>query len=241
MNRNGTAERRDERAQNTLKALIFDFDGLIVDTEVPEFRAWQEVYHAHGCRLSLRTWSVCIGTSEPVFDPWQHLQMQLGRSLDRAQLFAQHERLFVARVKAQKALSGVRQTLASAREAGWKIGLASSSKRVWVVENLERLELLSFFDDLKTRDDVSRTKPDPELYQVSLRALGVEPGEAIALEDSPNGVRAAQSAGMFCVAVPNALTRRLSLDEADWQIASMSELSLPELIQRHAATYRVAL
>ena len=118
MNRNDTKARCNEQAQSRLKALVFDFDDLIVDTEVPEFRAWQQVYRAHGCRLSLRTWSACIGTSEPVFDPWQHLQKQSGRSLDRAQLFAQHEQRFVARVKEQEALPGVREMLTSAREAG---------------------------------------------------------------------------------------------------------------------------
>lgn len=128
----------------------------------------------------------------------------------------------------------MRETLSAARAAGWKIGLASSSRRAWVAGHLERLELLAFFDDLKCKDDVARTKPDPELYQASLRALGVRPGEAAALEDSPHGVRAAQSAGMFCIAVPNALTRRLSLDEADWRLDSMRALSLPELMRRHA-------
>ena len=89
---------------------------------------------------------------------------------------------------------------------------------------------MPYFESIKTRDDVTEAKPNPELYLLVLNALGVRPGEAIALEDSPNGVLAAKAAGMFCVAIPNQLTCHLSLDRADIQLNSLAELPLESLI-----------
>ncbi|HEY6408189.1 MAG TPA: HAD-IA family hydrolase, partial [Ktedonobacteraceae bacterium] len=113
---------------------------------------------------------------------------------------------------------------------GLKIGVASSSGHEWVDSHLARLGLIDYFDSIKCYDDVKHTKPDPELYLAVLTALGVQGYQAIALEDSPNGVIAAQRAGIFCVAVPNPVTRQLSLDHADLYLSSLSDVPLEELL-----------
>jgi HAD superfamily hydrolase (TIGR01509 family) len=111
-----------------------------------------------------------------------------------------------------------------------RLAVASSSPRSWVGGHLERLGIIDHFDHLRCADDVRQVKPDPELYLAALAALGVAAHEAIALEDSPNGVLAAKRAGLFCVAVPNSLTRQMPLDHADRLVDSLADLPLQDLV-----------
>jgi HAD superfamily hydrolase (TIGR01509 family) len=212
-----------------IRALIFDFDGLILETEGPDYQSWQAVYQTYGCALPLSKWAECIGTTD-AFDPYDYLAQQLGHPIDRDAVRAERRRRFAALMADQEILPGVESYILEAKRLGLKLGVASSSTRQWVTGHLERFGLVTFFDSLKSRDDVARTKPDPALYLMSLQALGVESHQAIALEDSPNGVLAAKRAGIFCVAVPNPVTRHLSLDLADLQISSLAELPLEQLL-----------
>lgn len=213
-----------------IKALIFDFDGLILDTEGPIYQAWQEIYHRYGCTLPLEKWASVIGTYEEPFDPVLYLQELVAQPLDRGTILQEHARREAELITRQPIQPGVIAYLHEARRLGLKIGLASSSPCQWVTGHLKRFELLEFFDCIRGREDVQITKPDPELYRSAAVGLGVEPEQAIALEDSPNGVTAAKRAGMFCVAVPNALTRQLPLEHADLRLESLEALPLRELI-----------
>jgi HAD superfamily hydrolase (TIGR01509 family) len=212
-----------------IKALVFDFDGLILDTEGPEYQSWREIYQAYGCSLPLSKWAEGMGSSD-TFDPYSDLAQQLGRPVDRAAVRAKRRPRFTELMANQSIPPGVEDYVFKARELGLKLGLASSSSRSWVTGYLAQFKLEAHFDSIKCGDDVERTKPDPALYLATLQALRVKAHEAIAFEDSPNGVLAAKRAGIFCVAVPNALTQRLSLDLADLQISSLAELSLEKLL-----------
>jgi len=212
-----------------IKALIFDFDGLILDTEGPEYQSWREIYQAYGCSLPLSKWAEGIGSSD-TFDPYDDLSQRLGRPVDQATIRAKRRPRFTELMANQSVLPGVERYIFEARELGLRLGLASSSSRSWVTGYLSQLKLEACFDSIKCGDDVEYTKPDPALYLAALQALDVKAHEAIALEDSPNGVLAAKRAGIFCVAVPNAMTQQLPLDLADLQISSLAELSLEELL-----------
>jgi HAD superfamily hydrolase (TIGR01509 family) len=214
-----------------IKALIFDFDGLIVDTEGPDYQAWQETYESFGCRLPLAEWAAEIGTYG-VFDPYDYLARQLGRPIDRAAVRAQRHTRFAELIEQQTVLPGVERYIRDARERGLRVGIASSSSRTWVVGHLVRFGLDDSFDCIKTADDVERVKPDPALYRAALDALDVQAHEALAFEDSPNGALAATRAGIYCVAVPNLLTQQLALEVADLRLASLAELPLDELLAR---------
>jgi HAD superfamily hydrolase (TIGR01509 family) len=220
-----------------IKALIFDFDGLILETELPEFQALQEIYQLYGQTLPLEAWLPYIGigpTSNP-FDPLAELEKQLGQPLDRQHLEELLQRRYRELAEAQPIAAGVEEYIQEARQLGLKLGVASSSPRRWVVGHLERLGLRQHFACICCGDEVRVTKPDPEVYQRVLECLEVAPEEAIALEDSPNGVRAARGAGIFCVAVPSALTRQASFAEASLCLHSLAEMPLSELIERTAA------
>lgn len=216
-----------------IKAIIFDFDGLMLDTEGSEFRAWSEIYAEYGAALHLADWAAWIGgTGESDFHPLTHLQGILGRELDGEALNRQaHAR---ARVLNEKLaiLPGVLDYLDDARRLGLRLAVASSSPYSWVSGHLTRLGLLDRFEAIRTADDVPRTKPDPALFLAALEALNIAPEEAIVLEDSPNGALAAQRAGIFVVAVPNPLTAQLDLSHADLRLESLAALSLPELLRR---------
>ena len=212
------------------RGLIFDFDGLILDTESPEFTSWRDIFAEHGCTLPLEEWAVCIGTAD-VFDPCARLEELLGRSIDRETVRAERRRRSDALIAAQTPLPGVVERLGEAHRMGMRLAVASSSSREWVEGHLERLGLAPYFHCVRCSDHVERVKPDPALYRVALEGLGLGPEEAIAFEDSPNGILAAKRAGIFCVAIPNAATRALSLDVADVQLTSLAGISVPDLIR----------
>jgi HAD superfamily hydrolase (TIGR01509 family) len=212
-----------------IELVVFDFDGLILDTELPVFRCWQEIYADHGCELPFEVWADCIGTAD-TFDPVVDLAARAGRAVDGAALDALHRVRTDALIAAETIRPGVLDYLDAARVLGLQLAVASSSSRAWVAGHLARLGVLDRFQVLKCADDVTRVKPDPALYRAACEHLGVQPGRAVALEDSPNGILAAKRAGLFCVAVPNALTGRLALHAADLRIASLRDLPLPELL-----------
>jgi HAD superfamily hydrolase (TIGR01509 family) len=215
-----------------IQAVIFDFDGLILDTEVPEFQVWQEIYQVYGCDLPLANCAAGIGTSWDAFDAHAYLEGQLGRRLDREHLREQRRQRCAELIEVQPILPGVEEYIADAKRLGMRLGVASSSSREWVVGHLARLGLSPHFDCIKCSDDVPRVKPDPALYQAVLEALGLRADQAIALEDSPNGIAAAKRAGLFCIAVPNPLTCQLPLGQADLQLRSLAELPLGRLLEQ---------
>jgi len=214
-----------------VKLIVFDFDGLILDTEAPVYDAWQEIYGEHGVTLPFEKWAECIGTAD-AFDPCADLEATVGRALDAAALEARHRARTDALIAGQAILPGVRDYVDAADRLGLALGVASSSSRRWVEGHLARLGLRERFQVIRCADDVPRVKPDPALYLAVLEATGVRPGEALALEDSPNGVLAAKRAGLTCVAVPNPLTARLDLAAADLRLGSLAEVPLPELLAR---------
>jgi HAD superfamily hydrolase (TIGR01509 family) len=215
-----------------IRGIIFDFDGLIVDTEWSVYQSWVELFDSFGAELPLDQWTSIIGTSQHEhFDPFGVLEQQVGELVDRQSLRQKRRERELALVRAQPILPGVEDYLQAARSAGLKLGIASSSDRRWVAGNLARLGMLEYFEVVHTSEDVERTKPDPTLYRLALRSLGLQPNETLALEDSPNGITAAKRAGIYAVAVPNPLTACLNLDHADLLLGSLAEIPLADLIK----------
>ena len=174
-----------------------------------------------------------IGTSNTEhIDIFSLLEEMIGRKLDRKVLAPRRAAREMEICLAQPILPGVVEMIASAQSLGLILGIASSSNRDWVVGHLTRLGLVDNFEVIHTSEDVERTKPDPALYQLALTSLGLEPEEAIVFEDSPNGVTAAKAAGIFTVAVPNAMTRELNLEHADLILDTLTGLSLKEIIKQ---------
>ncbi|GAX88782.1 HAD family hydrolase [Effusibacillus lacus] len=215
-----------------IKAIVFDFDGLIFDTETHEYKVLQEIFEDHGAELPLEIWGKCVGTRANFFDAFQYLEECIGKPVDREVLGKLRREKFEVRIANERALPGVENYLAAAKHLGLKVGLASSSGRAWVERWLAYLNLLHHFECVRTADDVEHVKPDPTLYLKAVECLGVEPNEAIAFEDSPNGALAAKRAGLHTVVVPNYVTRDLIFGEHDLRLDSLAEMELEQLIER---------
>jgi HAD superfamily hydrolase (TIGR01509 family) len=214
-----------------LRALVFDFDGLILDTETAVFESWRVTWRRFGFELPRDRWMASIGTDGSSFDPVGELSERMGRPLAEEEV-AERRRVRDEILLAEQAMTGIPELLAEARRGGVPLAVASSSPREWVEPHLDRLDLRDRFDTIVTRDDTERAKPFPDLYQEAVRRLGVDPRSAVAFEDSPNGVTAAKSAGLVCVAVPCDMTRDLHFGAADLMLSRVDELTLAALFER---------
>jgi len=213
----------------SLRALVFDFDGLILDTERPVYEAWRWVFAEHGVELSQQEWSEVIGRAD-AWDPLDKLTAAAAVEVDQAVL-ARRREVRDALLYAEAVLPGVVELLEEARALDVRVGIASSSPYEWVGRHLERLGLAERFECVACfREDESvRGKPAPDLYLEAVAGLGVAPDEAVALEDSANGVAAAKAAGLWCVAVPHGLTAGLDLSAADLVVDSLASVPLDRL------------
>jgi HAD superfamily hydrolase (TIGR01509 family) len=218
-----------------IKALIFDFDGLILDTETPEYQVWQSIYREHGFELPHEEWGKIIGGyGISSFDAAENLSLLSQGRLDSVSLRDRFRSESHALIHAQSILPGVGNILHEAKRLGLKLAIASSSPHSWVDTHAIRLGIFDYFDEVICADDVGpgRTKPNPDLFLLALERLQVQKNEAIVFEDSPNGVKAAKSAGIFVVAVPNPVTSLLSIENANLTLTSLSDLSLTGLLDK---------
>jgi HAD superfamily hydrolase (TIGR01509 family) len=214
-----------------IKALIFDFDGLILDTEGAVFKSWQELLVGYGYDMTLADWQICIGSAEGTRLFFDTLEDRLDRPLDLEVEGPPRRQRELDMIASQPVLPGVEAYIQRAVELDLKLAIASSSSCEWVLGHLEQRGLREHFECVLASDDVGVTKPDPALYLNALECLGVSASQAIAFEDSPNGIMAAKKAALFCVAVPNHITSQLQIEHADLQMASLAEMSLDQLLE----------
>ncbi|MFM8367803.1 MAG: HAD family hydrolase [Chloroflexota bacterium] len=217
-----------------IKALIFDFDGLILDTETPEVLVWQSIYKEHGFELPVEEWEKTVGGyGISSFDPAQNLSLLTQGRLDPVSLKARYRLEADAIIHANPIMPGIMDMIGSAKENGLKVAIGSSSPHSWVDTHAQRLDIYHHFDHIICQDDVApgRTKPHPDIYLKALETLQVDKTEAVVFEDSPNGVLASKRAGVFVVAVPNPLTAKMNV-QGDLTVSSLADLSLHDLINR---------
>jgi HAD superfamily hydrolase (TIGR01509 family) len=217
-----------------LKALIFDFDGLILDTETPEVLVWQSIYKEHGFELPVEEWKKTIGGyGLSNFDPAEYLsQLSQGR-LDSVSSRVRYRKESDAIIHASPIMPGVISMIEQAKENGLQLAIGSSSPHSWVDTHAKRLGIFDYFDRIICQDDVlpGRTKPNPDIFLKALDQLHVKQDAAVVFEDSLNGVTAARRAEIFVVAVPNLLTAKMGV-AGDLTVSSLAELSLHELNER---------
>ena len=213
-----------------IEAVVFDFDGTILDTETPFFYAWCEAYQEHGLELTVEEWASCLGTHGG-FDPLEDLASK-GATFDPDDLLARMRTRKDELTDVDTLLPGILEWILEAADLGLSIAVASSSTHGWVNGHLTRLALADRFGHVSCREEGVPAKPEPDLYLQACEALGVDPRCALAVEDSPNGVTAAKAAGMFCIAVPHELTASLDLGHADLILPSLGDLSLKKAITR---------
>jgi HAD superfamily hydrolase (TIGR01509 family) len=218
-----------------IKALVFDFDGLIMDTESPSVDGWKAIYAEYGQEFPLQAWiQAVVGVSDAYFDAAAYLAAKTGQNLD---LQALRSRQATYRLEVQSrlpALPGVTDYLQTGRRLGLRRAVASSSGHARVEGYLRQLGLLDKFDVIICREDVLHIKPAPDLFLKTRDTLKLRTDELLIFEDSPNGVEAAIRARMRVVAVPNPITAHSSLEGASLRLSSLAEMPLEELLKQFA-------
>ena len=213
-----------------IKALVFDFDGTILDTETPEFRSWQEIYIDYGVELPLAMWASAVGGSGEHFNPYTYLEEQIGTSVDKEKIRARRRPRNAELNDAEQVRPGVLAAIEAAQQQQMRLAVASSSHLDWVEPHLKRLGLFDSFDTICTADYVEKVKPDPALYTLTVERLKIEPQHALAIEDSRNGMLAAKRAGLHCVVTPHGVTAKSNFTEADLILSTLADRSFTELI-----------
>jgi putative hydrolase of the HAD superfamily len=213
-----------------IKGLIFDFDGLILDTETPEYQALNKVYAEYGHSLPIELFGSVIGAQYgETFEPIAYLESLTGQRVETESFWKRVNQQRTDVINHSPALPGVENYLRAAKIRGLKLAVASSSPHAWVDGHLQRLGLFHYFNVIKCKDDVRNVKPDPELFLAALNALQLTAPEALVFEDSPNGVRAARQAGIRVVAIPNPVTKMLKFEGETLRLASLADLPLDSL------------
>jgi len=210
---------------------------LILDSETAEHQAWREIYLEHGTELELDRWLGHLGEHSDGFDPCGQLERQLGELVDRVSIERMRRDRTAAILNNRSILPGVEEYIRRAKQCGMRLGVVSNSRLSWVERQLERLSLYGHFDVIECADGDA---PTPELYRAICRSLEARPEDTIAIEDSPAGIEAAKAAGLYCVSVPNSLTRRLSMDAADRVLLSLASTSLDDVVERAQQSRRRA-
>lgn len=215
----------------TTEAIIFDFDGLLMDTERCSLETWQHLWTDHGLELDVSTFFANHG-GDITEDRYALLAAAAGATFDRD---ASHARRLAHRDRLHASLgyrAGIEAWLARASALGIRLAIASSSSRAWLTSHLERVGDLSRFEVLAGGDEVADHKPDPAIYQLALERLDIDPHRAIAVEDTPHGVLAAHAAGLRCVAIPNLHPYPATFTAASLVVESAADLGLDALLAR---------
>ena len=214
----------------TIKGFVFDLDGLILDTETPQFECWQELYAEYGLTYTLQDWWKAIGTVPCTYDSATELKQHLGDQIEVDEFHQQiRERIRISLEK-QPLCPGVEAFLEQVSRAGIPMNVASSSAYEWVNGFLQKFDLNKYFRAVFTARDVEHVKPDPALYQLATQHLGLRPQEVMAFEDSLNGLKAAKAAGIFCTVVPSELTAAMDFSGADCILPSFEVMKLADIL-----------
>jgi len=212
----------------TLQAAIFDCDGLLADTETPDYDAWRTLYAEHGLTLDVRDWAALIGVAKghDLADWHQALAASVGPAYDRDAVTARRQAHYARAMQTLAPMPGVVALLDALALEGIPAAVASNSERGWVERVLGITGLAGRFAAIATADEVARPKPAPDVYLLAAQRLNIPPACCIAFEDSPRGLAAAHAAHMVTVAVPSALTRHLDWAQAHHLAETLETVNL---------------
>ena len=205
------------------QSVIFDFDGILVDTEWAIYQAWKRTFEAHGQHLPLDVYTRCIGSDFATWSPKTHLEELTGRAFDWHDLDARRQHDIEAELTHEGPMHGAIELLEFLQKAKIPTAVASSSSHHWVHGWLDRLDLAKNFHAVVCRGDAPRIKPAPDLFLEAAKQLNTAPELCLVIEDSMNGLKAAKAAGMPTWVIPNRVTDCLDFSNADQIFRSLAE------------------
>ena len=210
--------------ESSVRAVVFDLDGLLVDSEPVQIAAWEEFLARYGRQLSPGLLQRMFGLR--VWDSARLLIDELALPLTVTEVVNERDALFFELLPGRlHAMPGAVTTVRALAERLYRLALATSGHRRYVDVVLRELELEGMFEEEVTGDMVSAGKPAPDIYLAAANRLGLRPETCVALEDAPIGIASAKAAGMTCLAIPNQMTRELSgFDQADAILAGLDDV-----------------
>ena len=206
-----------------ISAVLFDFDGVLVDTELAIYQAWRRTFEAHGHDLPLAMYTRCIGSDFATWSPKTHLEELTGRGFDWHDLDARRQQEIRRDLTGEGPMPGAVALLGKLTAAGVPLAVVSSSSHHWVDGWLAKLGLARHFKEVVCRGDAPQIKPAPDLFLEAARRLAVAPAACLVIEDSRNGMAAAHAAGMPVWVVPNRVTAGLDFAVAERVFGSLDE------------------
>ncbi|MEE1266250.1 MAG: HAD-IA family hydrolase [Akkermansia sp.] len=206
------------------KGIIFDFDGVLVDTEWAIYQSWVHLYAREGQEISIATYAPCLGAGYSHWDPAAHLEKLTGKKYDWEKETPARQAMLEADLERSGLMDGALELLDWCAEQGIGLTVASSSSRRWVQGWLEKLGIYDRFAGVFTRTDGYPVKPSPALFEAAQQCLGLEKADCLIIEDSENGTIAAQNAAIPCVAIPNRMTESSDFSRASYRCASLRAL-----------------
>ena len=206
------------------RGIIFDFDGVLVDTEWAIYQSWVQLYAREGQEISISTYSPCLGAGYSHWNPADHREKLTGKKYDWDVETPARQAVLEADLARAGLMEGALELLDWCREQGIGLTVASSSSRRWVQGWLERLGIYERFDGVFTRTDGYAVKPDPALFLAACDCLNLPKEDCLIVEDTENGTISARNAGIPCVAVPNRMTESCDLSRAQYRVSSLSAL-----------------
>lgn len=204
--------------------VIFDFDGVLVDTEWAIFQSWVRLYEREGQHISIETYAPCLGAGYSHWDPARHLEELTGRRYDWERETPLRQAQIEADLSEMGLMPGALELLDWCRDHGLSLAVASSSSRRWVGGWLVRLGIMDRFKGVFTRTDGFPVKPNPALFLAAQRCLGLPADCCLVVEDSENGTISAAAAGIPCVAIPNRMTAGSDFSRARCCLPSLYSL-----------------
>lgn len=206
------------------RGIIFDFDGVLVDTEWAIFSSWVELFAREGQLLTIADYAPCLGAGYSHWDPARYLEQLTGKTYDWERENAARQARIEAELSSSKLMLGAPELLEWCCAQGIRLTVASSSSRRWVGGWLERLQAMPYFPRIFCRTDGYAVKPNPALFLAAQEYLDLPAEDCLVVEDSENGIAAAVKAGIPCVAIPNRLTALCNLSAADYRASSLADL-----------------
>ena len=213
-----------------LAAVVFDFDGVILDSETPEYESHRRIFAQCGVPLTVEEWCDQIGVWVEHHEQRWHARLceRSAHAPDWPAFEAEKHRLFQELVPPAP-MRGIVDLLDALAAGGVPLAIASTAPARWVVAAAERIGVRDRFHAIITLHDVQRRKPAPDAYLEATRRIGVDPARSVAIEDSGPGIASARAAGLKTVAVPHWLTEGHDLAAADLRVAHAGEITLEVL------------
>ncbi|ANJ56715.1 Phosphorylated carbohydrates phosphatase [Pseudomonas fluorescens] len=207
-----------------IKAVIFDMDGVLIDSEPLYMEQERHSCARHGVLLDKTKLSRFVGTTQRYM--WSAIKNEYGLTEPLNCLMAQHQRQVIHAMSSESLspMPGTQTLITTLKQAGISCAVASSSPSELVEVILHGTKLRRFFNDVICGDDVTQSKPDPEIFLLAAKRLGIAPGSCLVIEDSTHGISAAKAANMFCIGLLNPNSGQQDLSAADLCVHNHDEI-----------------